>query len=215
MPDSRVNKIVKGLFIALAKAKPEVLSPELASKFTAKSMRCGGTSAASAGAVRDAVLQGHGGWLNRKSLVHYDLMTESEKALVSSSLNAAVAGAKLTARARQSQRAGEQQQLADAPITRARNPSGQLRSMAAADSEDEQQESDEEQDYEQQFKIQAIVGMRSSRRGRQFRVQWRPCKENGFNPSECTWESEDQLHEDGQKARLAQFLRAEGAAAGR
>ena len=43
-------------------------------------------------AVRDGVLQGHGGWLTRQSLRHYDLMKPGEKALVSAALNKAVRG---------------------------------------------------------------------------------------------------------------------------
>lgn len=90
MPDPRVSKIVKGAMVALATANPELLSMEEARKFSAKSMRCGGTSAAAAEQVRDGVLQGHGGWISRQSLISYDLMMESEKTLVSQELNSAV-----------------------------------------------------------------------------------------------------------------------------
>ena len=59
-------------------------------QFSAKSLRCGGVSQAAGEAVRDGVLQGHGGWLQRTSLRHYDLMRESEGLCVSGALNAAV-----------------------------------------------------------------------------------------------------------------------------
>ena len=47
-------------------------------------------SEASALCVRDGVLQGHGGWLHRQSLVHYDLMRKNEQCDVSRALGAAV-----------------------------------------------------------------------------------------------------------------------------
>ena len=47
-----------------------------------KSCRCGGVCSAAAEAVQDGVLQGHGDWLTRQSLRHYDLMKPSEKSLV-------------------------------------------------------------------------------------------------------------------------------------
>ncbi|MFB0956116.1 MAG: hypothetical protein QMB43_04070, partial [Alistipes putredinis] len=90
-----VSKIVKGAMVVLATEFPELICVEEARRFSAKSMRCGGTSAAAAEAVRDGVLQGHGGWLARTSLVHYDQMMESEKATVSATLNAAVAKASM------------------------------------------------------------------------------------------------------------------------
>jgi hypothetical protein len=39
----------------------------------------------------DGVLQGHGGWLSRASLIHYDGMTPGEIPEVSRALNAEVA----------------------------------------------------------------------------------------------------------------------------
>ena len=41
--------------------------------------------------VRDGVVQGHGGWLMRESLVHYDQIRKGERRDVSRALNAAVA----------------------------------------------------------------------------------------------------------------------------
>ena len=54
---------VKALFMGLAETG--VISVDEAKMFSGKSMRCGGVSAAAAEAVRDGVLQGHGGWLQR------------------------------------------------------------------------------------------------------------------------------------------------------
>ena len=43
MPDSRVTVIVKRAMLALAVARPDVLSAEEAQRFSAKSLRTGGT----------------------------------------------------------------------------------------------------------------------------------------------------------------------------
>jgi hypothetical protein len=85
---SGVSRCVKALFLGLA--EDGFMSQQEARDFSGKSMRCGGVSAAAAEAVRDGVLQGHGGWLQRQSLRHYDLIRESEKCLVSSALTKAV-----------------------------------------------------------------------------------------------------------------------------
>ena len=71
---------------------------EQARKFTGKSMRCGGVSEAAANAVRDGVLQGHGGWLCRASLVNYDLIKDGEREDVSHALNTALEAVKHSAR---------------------------------------------------------------------------------------------------------------------
>jgi hypothetical protein len=83
-----VSKRVRSLFMGLVETGD--LTEEEAKEFSGKSMRCGGVSAAAAEAVRDGVLQGHGGWLQRQSLRHYDLMRDSEQCLVSSRLTQAV-----------------------------------------------------------------------------------------------------------------------------
>ena len=72
------------------RVKAGVISADKAGMFSGKSMRCGGVSAAAAEAVRDGVLQGHGDWLQRQSLRHYDLMRESETCEVSAALTQAV-----------------------------------------------------------------------------------------------------------------------------
>jgi hypothetical protein len=48
------------LFAGLASTG--LMTEELAATFSGKSCRCGGVSAAAGEAVRDGVLQGHGGW---------------------------------------------------------------------------------------------------------------------------------------------------------
>ena len=79
---------VRELFLGLAARG--LMSMEEAKEFSSKSLRCGGVSATAAEAVRDGVLQGHGGWLQRQSLRHYDLMRQSERTLVPRSLMGAV-----------------------------------------------------------------------------------------------------------------------------
>ena len=88
MPKSRVTAIIKELFMHLAEQGH--MDAEEASQYSSKSLRCGGVSEASALAVRDGVLQGHGGWLSRQSLIHYDGIQESERHVVSGALNEAV-----------------------------------------------------------------------------------------------------------------------------
>ena len=133
-------------------------------------------------------------------------MVEGERSLVSQTLNAAVAAAKLKQRAVASQRNGQQQRSIDTVRTQGRRPSGLLRTMEPADSDVEDGDSDEEQAYEKQFRIKAVVGVRNTRTGRKFKVWWQPCKDNGFAENEKTWESEQQLVADGQQSRLLQFL---------
>ena len=70
MPDSRVTVVVKRAMVALAEARPEILSVEEAQKFSAKSLRTGGTSESAAHQIREGVIQGDGGWASRKSLDH-------------------------------------------------------------------------------------------------------------------------------------------------
>ena len=89
MPKARVTSILRVLYLELAALG--LMTEEEAKAFSSKSMRAGGVTAAAGEAVRDGVIQGHGGWLHRQSLVHYDLMRESERSDVSAALNAAVA----------------------------------------------------------------------------------------------------------------------------
>ena len=88
MPKSRVTEILRVFYLVLADQGH--MTEAEARAFSSKSLRCGGVSAASAECVRDGVLQGHGGWLHRQSLVHYDVMREGERTEVSTALGKAV-----------------------------------------------------------------------------------------------------------------------------
>ena len=88
MPKARVSEILKVYFRELAAAGR--MTEEEAEAFSSKSLRCGGVSQAAAETIRDGVVQGHGGWLQRQSLVHYDQMRPGEKPFVSRALNTAV-----------------------------------------------------------------------------------------------------------------------------
>ena len=90
MPDGRVTTIVKGMMVALARARPDILSVAEAGGFSAKSLRTGGTSESAALEIREGVMQGHGGWAARKSLDSYDQMKGTEARVVSHALNEAV-----------------------------------------------------------------------------------------------------------------------------
>jgi hypothetical protein len=88
IPKDQVTLRIKSLFKGLA--EQGVLTLEEAKEFSGKSLRCGGVSSAAAECIRDGVVQGHGGWLTRQSLRHYDLMKPSERSAVSSALNKAM-----------------------------------------------------------------------------------------------------------------------------
>jgi hypothetical protein len=90
MPKARVIEMLKALFMELAQEEPDCMTEEEARAFSSKSLRCAGVSEAAAQAVRDGVVPGHGGWLQRQSLVHYDVMRPGEQADVSKALSAAV-----------------------------------------------------------------------------------------------------------------------------
>ena len=89
MPTAKVTEIIRKLFMGLADAGD--IDEAMAMNFSAKSLRCGGVSQAAAEQIRDGVTQGHGGWQQRTSLVHYDAMRPTEALDVSHALNAALA----------------------------------------------------------------------------------------------------------------------------
>ena len=68
-----------------------IIDEATARNLSAKLLRCGGVSQAAAEEIRDGVTQGHGGWQQRVSLVHYDAMRPTEALDVSRALNAALA----------------------------------------------------------------------------------------------------------------------------
>ena len=89
MPKAKVTEITKKLFLSLAEL--DLMTEEEANTFSGKSARTGGVSEAAANCVRSGVVQEHGGWLMRESLVHYDQIRKGERRDVSRALNAAVA----------------------------------------------------------------------------------------------------------------------------
>lgn len=89
MPVAKVTEIIRTLFTGLADAG--IIDEATAKNFSAKSLRCGGVRQAAAEEIRDGVTQGHGGWQQRTSLVHYDNIRPTEALDVSHALNAALA----------------------------------------------------------------------------------------------------------------------------
>ena len=67
IPDSRVTVIVKRAMLVLAVVRSDLLSKEEAQKFSAKSLRTGGTSESAAHQIREGVIQGHGVGLHGKA----------------------------------------------------------------------------------------------------------------------------------------------------
>ena len=90
MPDGRVTTILKGMMVALASARPGILSVAEAGGFSVKSLHTGGTSDSAALEIREGVMQGHGGWAARKSLGSYGRMKGTEARVVRHALNEAV-----------------------------------------------------------------------------------------------------------------------------
>jgi len=88
MPKSRVTELLRVFFLELAAAGH--MTEGEARAFSSKSLRTGGVTAAAGACIRDGVVQGHGGWLHRQSLVHYDQMREGERNDVSLALGKAV-----------------------------------------------------------------------------------------------------------------------------
>jgi hypothetical protein len=88
MPKARVTEMLRMLFLQLASLG--ALTEQEARAISSKSLRCGGVTQAAASCIRDGVVQAHGGWLHRQSLIHYDLMRKNEQSDVSRALGEAV-----------------------------------------------------------------------------------------------------------------------------
>ena len=189
MPDSRVTKIVKDVMMTVAKVtKGEVLTLEEAKRFSAKSLRCGGCSEAAAQGVREGVTQGHGGWLSRTSLIHYDLMKKSEATLTSMSLSAAVQ--KLRQKG-----AAQPEQVAVAAAGLDRNPQlGTLVPDGEAESSDED---------EKQWGVVKVTDVRRVRGSLEYQVLWEDTDHH--TRDERTWEPEARLREDGMGHKIGGF----------
>lgn len=199
MPDSRVSVILKRMMVTLAAERPDLLSKEEAQTFSAKSLRCGGTSESAAQQVRDGVKQGHGGWLSRESLRHYDLMQRSEETAVSKALSAAV-----TRLRKERQGQGEQEGEADATGTEQREVDANDR---LARVEDEGEESTGSEDgAEREYTVLRVLDARRTQEGvLEYKVLWAPTEAGGG--SEDTWEPADRLLADGQGPRIGGFWR--------
>ena len=117
--------------------------------------------------------------MSRASLIHYDTMMESEKSVVSESLNAAV------------QKAGAERPWAP----------------DVGDDEPTQGDAEEPEEYERAFEIKEILEQRMVRNKKEFKVRWKPCRENRFSATEATWESESSLKEDGRSRMLAAWCK--------
>ena len=192
MPDSRVGRVVKGMFKELAKAKPELLTAEDAEKFSTRSMRSGGVSSAAAECVRDGVLQGHGGWLARESLRHYDQMKEKEKTVVGDALGKAI-----------SKCWGEKEVRGEGGV-RGQRMRERVRGMQPVVEDSDSDEGGESSDgeaigNERLYEVSEVKGARW-KKGQQFLVAWK-----GF-PDE-TWEFEVDLLEEGAAEAVAEYLR--------
>ena len=194
MPDSRVGRVVKGAFRALAKAKPNLLSSEEAEKFSTKSLRTGGVSSAAAECVRDGVLQGHGGWLARESLRHYDQMKEGERTSVGQALGKAVE--RLFGEGRG---LGEQREVGE---QRARVRVGAVEPRSVdSESDDGGEESEDEGTVvrDRVYEVKELLGARRSRGMQQFLVAWKG------HPDQ-TWEFEVDLIEEGAEGAVSAYL---------
>lgn len=195
MPDSRVSMVLKRMMVTLARVRPDLLTMEEARAFSAKSLRCGGTSESAAQQVRDGVKQGHGGWLSRESLRHYDLMTKGEETAVSKALSAAVARLKAGRPPRQEREGeeGDERRELDANdrVARLEDEGGQSTG------------SDEGE--EREYTVLRVVDARQARGALEYKVLWAPTESGGR--SEDTWEPADRLMEDGQGHKIGGFWR--------
>ena len=190
MPDSRVTKIIKDVMTTVAKVtNGKVLTLEEAKHFSAKSLRCGGCSEAAAQGVREGVTQGHGGWLSRTSLIHYDLMKKSEATLTSEKLSAAVQ------RLRRGAAAGQQDQVAKEAAGRDRNPHlGTLAPDGEAESSDEE---------EKQWGVVKVTDVRGVQGDLEYEVLWEDTSASVSD--ERTWEKEARLLEDNMGPKIRGF----------
>ena len=198
MPDSRVALVVKQAFRALAAAKPDLMTPEEAEAFSTKSLRTGGVSSAAAEEIRDGVLQGHGGWLARASLVHYDQMKDAEKQDVPKALSKAIARM-------WGDKPGEVQGQQDVPQSNRERVRSEVPRAQDSDTDGEADSEVEAAGAEKHFKILGVLNARKKHGHQQFQVEWAPCAENGHK-EELTWEFELDLREDGQGGLLDVYL---------
>lgn len=180
--------------LALAAARPDILSAEEAQKFSAKSLRTGGTSESAAHQIREGVIQGHGGWASRKSLDHYDQMKKSEHGVVSSLLNEAISKWMTGSAPRRKQTAAAKAaaHVADLQkqVVRVGNPNVASVEVdtRGADS------SDEDADYFKEYNVKHLLRSRCEEGERQIEVCWEGTEEYDEHTS---WQGRDVLIRDG------------------
>ena len=193
MPDSRVTKIIKEVMLTVAKASDgQVVTLDEAKTFSAKSLRCGGCSEAATQGIRDGIVQGHGGWLSRTSLVHYDFMQEHEKTLTSSRLSAAVLNLV------RNSKAGVVAAHEDDEHLDTNENIATMRSDAGGQTSDE--------DAEQRWDVIKVTDARMRAGFLQYQVLWEDTQEGGRG--EETWEDEETLRHDGMGHNIAGFWRS-------
>ena len=152
------------------------------------------------------MIQGHGGWVSRKSLDHYDQMKKSEHGVVSSLLNEAISKWRTGAAPRCKQiakandaahSAGVQQGLVRVgdPNVASVEVGPQLQDAASSD------EDIEEEDYFREYKVKQLLSSRNEAGERQIKVCWEGTVEYAEHTS---WQSRDILIRDG----LGQMVRA-------
>ena len=207
MPDGRVTTIIKGMMVALAAVRPDVVSVEQAKTFSAKSLRTGGTSEAAACVIREGVMQGHGGWAARKSLDSYDQMKSSEECVVSTALNNAVLalgplGQEALRRRDAARAGGEAAHAEDLASGDARRGNPAVSSLV------QEPDSEEDQEVDQEWGVLGIVGKRGTGSGIQYQVRWAATAEAG---EVNTWEPMGALRRDGQQHRIAEYEAAQKA----
>ena len=207
MPDGRVTTIIKGMMVALAAVRPDVVSVEQAKTFSAKSLRTGGTSEAAACVIREGVLQGHGGWAARKSLDSYDQMKSSEECVVSTALDNAVLalgplGQEALRRRDAARAGGEVAHAEDLASGEARRGNPAVSSLV------QEPDSEEDQEVDQEWGVLGIVGKRGTGSGTQYQVRWAATADAGVVN---TWEPMGALRRDGQQHRIAEYEAAQKA----
>ena len=187
--------------VALVEARPEMLSVEEAQKFSAKSLRAGGTSESAAHQIREGVIQGHGGWASRKSLDHYDQMKKSEHGVVSSLLNEAISKWRTGAAPRRKQTAKVKDAAHSADVQQGLVRVGKPNVASVEVGPQDAASSDEEADYFREYKVKQPLGSRCEAGKRQIEVCWEGTVEYAEHTS---WQSRDILIRDG----LGQMVRA-------
>ena len=180
MPDSRVSVVLKRLMNTLAKLRPDLISEKDAETFSAKSLRCGGVSAAAAAQIRDGVQQGHGGWKSKTGPKQYDLVMRSEQTLVSKKLTEMLANIK-----------------AGAAVEAGNDDDAEAHRMDCNDRvarvmEDGGESTTDDEPADGDFEVLRVEDVKIDKGARYYKVIWEP-HEVGSRMSDVTWEPEVHL----------------------